>query len=238
MRNPWTCLWLNHMSYSATNHKLNTFSICHTVHIRIQNFSDPLFIMTSVYQANTMTFMGVTNCKCHQWSQIKQDAVRPRCQTPEKATSLGPWRPQTMAMTVTRYTMTATATKTWKTNGAQKAWLFLGHVALHVYGKIKNVKMRWKVHSWSILSPTLCAGAQCKLAQLHNFPPNVQSLHYSYTHWTLLDKFPQVMALVVLVCGRHYCGHHSHSLRPSWLWPSWFVAIIVKPHLTVCAVVY
>ena len=32
------------------------------------------------------------------------------------------------------------------------------------------------------------------------------------------------MSLVVTVCGRHCCHHHGHCL-----WPSWFVAVTVKP---------
>jgi len=32
------------------------------------------------------------------------------------------------------------------------------------------------------------------------------------------------MSLIIMVCGRHRCGHHGHCL-----WPSWFVAIIVEP---------
>ena len=39
---------------------------------------------------------------------------------------------------------------------------------------------------------------------------------------TSLDKFHQVMPLVVMVCGHHVCGRHCHCL-----WPSWFVAVIV-----------
>ena len=34
------------------------------------------------------------------------------------------------------------------------------------------------------------------------------------------------MSLVVMVCGCHSCGRNGH-----YLWPSWFVAVIVGPKL-------
>jgi len=30
--------------------------------------------------------------------------------------------------------------------------------------------------------------------------------------------------VAIMVCGRHGCGRHC-------LWPSWFVAVIVEPHV-------
>jgi len=38
----------------------------------------------------------------------------------------------------------------------------------------------------------------------------------------MLDKFHQVMSLVIMVCGHHGCGHHGYRL-----WPLWFVAVMV-----------
>jgi len=69
-----------------------------------------------------------------------------------------------------------------------KAWLFWGPVVRAFMAKIKCIKMRWWVRSWSVL-----------------------------THLTSLDKFHQVMSLVVMVCGHHCCGRHR-------LWPSWVIA--------------
>jgi len=51
-------------------------------------------------------------------------------------------------------------------------------IVLRVYSEYKVRSNALKSAFMIILLPTLCAGTRCKLAQLRNFLPNVQSVYY------------------------------------------------------------
>jgi len=70
---------------------------------------------------------------------------------------------------------------------------------------------------------------QWKREKLTAFRKSPKSRH----HWTNFIKLclwlswfvvVMVVAVMVIVCGRHGCGRHGHCF-----WPSWSVAIIVEP---------
>ena len=134
-----------------------------------------------------------------------------------------------MTMTVTRYTTTATAMKTWKTNGVllrnrqihgeftvipssenitkapSESTVVPGPVVPHVYGENKVGWNALKVHSWLILSLTLCAGT-------HGMNwPNCAISHQMYSLFTTVKLIWHRWTNLSNMSGGHCCGRHCRT---------------------------
>jgi len=113
------------------------------------------------------------------------------------------------------YTVTSTAMKTWKTNKKIAKFTVIPsseNVTSTFMAKIKCVKMRWRVRSsfrvsWSVLSPTLCAG-------IHGV---------NWPNCAISRQMCSLFATVKLI------WHRWINFTKLRLWSSWFVVVIVEP---------